>query len=358
MNHKKVTSVLLSAAMCASMVVTPVMADETVAPTEAQNTEATEKQEPEVTEKKETKAAEKKETEETTAKETEAPETKEVEETKAAEEQNPEETEASEEKKPEETEAAEEQKPEETEAPEEQKPEEAETAEEKQGDEETANRPSVNANSGKCGEYVTWSLSGTTLTITGKGSMTSFSEFDGQSAENKVFAPWTLQAASITKVIISGTVTTVGSYSFKGFTSLTSVSFPESMKAIGKNSFEDCEKLTSITYPAKLESISDSAFKNCKSLSSIVIPNTVTKVGMGAFEGCTSLTSATLSNKRRQGLWVGAFTPFGYVKDPKNRNHLIIDEEAANTVRYIFRLYLNGMGVNSKNHLLTSIKHS
>lgn len=67
---------------------------------------------------------------------------------------------------------------------------------------------------------------------------------------------------------------------------------------------------------------------------------------------------ATLSNKRRQGLWVGAFTPFDYVKDPKNRNHLIIDEEAANTVRYIFRLYLNGMGVNSKNHLLTSIKHS
>ena len=70
MNHKKVTSVLLSAAMCASMVVTPVMADETAAPAEAQNTEATEKQEPEVTEKKETKAAEKKETEETTAKET------------------------------------------------------------------------------------------------------------------------------------------------------------------------------------------------------------------------------------------------------------------------------------------------
>jgi len=67
---------------------------------------------------------------------------------------------------------------------------------------------------------------------------------------------------------------------------------------------------------------------------------------------------ATLSNKRRQGLWVGAFAPFGYVKDPKNRNHLIIDEEAANTVRYIFRLYLNGMGVNSNNHLLTSIKHS
>ena len=255
MNHKKVTSVLLSAAMCASMVVTPVMADETAAPTEAQNTEATEKQEPEVTEKKETKAAEKKETEETTAKETEAPETKEVEETKAAEEQKPEETEAaeeqkpeeteaSEEQKPEETEAAEEQKPEETEAPEEQKPEEAETAEEKQGDEETANRPSVNSNSGKCGEYATWSLSGTKLTITGKGSMTSFYEFDGQGGDNKVYAPWALHAASIEEIVISGTITTVGSYSFKDFVNLTSVTFPESMKAIGSHAFDNCEKLS------------------------------------------------------------------------------------------------------------------
>ena len=56
---------------------------------------------------------------------------------------------------------------------------------------------------------------------------------------------------------------------------------------------------------------------------------------------------ATLSNKRRQGLWVGAFAPFGYIKDPQNKNRLIIDDEAANTVRYIFRLYLNGMGVTS-----------
>lgn len=56
---------------------------------------------------------------------------------------------------------------------------------------------------------------------------------------------------------------------------------------------------------------------------------------------------ATLSSKRKQGLWVGAFTPYGYTKDPNNKNHLIIDEEAAEIVRYVFQLYLQGMGVTN-----------
>ncbi len=56
---------------------------------------------------------------------------------------------------------------------------------------------------------------------------------------------------------------------------------------------------------------------------------------------------ATLAAKRNQGLWVGAFTPYGYVKDPENKNHLLIDEEAADVVRYVFDLYINGMGFTS-----------
>ena len=50
MKHIKITSVLLSAAMCASMVMTPVpvMADETEVPSETQTTEESEMEEPEV----------------------------------------------------------------------------------------------------------------------------------------------------------------------------------------------------------------------------------------------------------------------------------------------------------------------
>jgi len=56
---------------------------------------------------------------------------------------------------------------------------------------------------------------------------------------------------------------------------------------------------------------------------------------------------ATLSSKRREGLWVGAFAPYGYIKDPNNKNRLVVDEEAAEIVRYVFSLYLSGVGVTS-----------
>ena len=56
---------------------------------------------------------------------------------------------------------------------------------------------------------------------------------------------------------------------------------------------------------------------------------------------------ATLSSKRKEGLWVGAFAPYGYIKDPNNKNRLVIDEEAAEIVRYVFSLYLSGMGITS-----------
>lgn len=56
---------------------------------------------------------------------------------------------------------------------------------------------------------------------------------------------------------------------------------------------------------------------------------------------------ATLAVKRKQGLWVGAFAPYGYIKDPNNKNHLVIDPEAAQVVKYVFKLYIEGYGITS-----------
>lgn len=47
--------------------------------------------------------------------------------------------------------------------------------------------------------------------------------------------------------------------------------------------------------------------------------------------------------KRRQGEYIGAFAPYGYLKDPADRHHLLVDEEAAAVVREIFSWYLGGM---------------
>ena len=53
---------------------------------------------------------------------------------------------------------------------------------------------------------------------------------------------------------------------------------------------------------------------------------------------------SVLNNKRKNGEFIGAFAPYGYRKDPQNKHRLLIDEEAADIVRSIFRWYvLDGM---------------
>lgn len=50
-----------------------------------------------------------------------------------------------------------------------------------------------------------------------------------------------------------------------------------------------------------------------------------------------------LEIKRRRGEFTGSFAVYGYLKDPENRNHLRIDEFAADVVRDIFRWKIQGI---------------
>ena len=51
---------------------------------------------------------------------------------------------------------------------------------------------------------------------------------------------------------------------------------------------------------------------------------------------------SNLEVKRKKGDFVGAFAPYGYRKSEADKNRLEIDEEAAENVRRIFRMYLQG----------------
>ena len=50
-----------------------------------------------------------------------------------------------------------------------------------------------------------------------------------------------------------------------------------------------------------------------------------------------------LEVKRKSGQYIGAFAVYGYLKDEANKNHLIVDEYAADIVRDIFSWKLEGM---------------
>ncbi len=47
-----------------------------------------------------------------------------------------------------------------------------------------------------------------------------------------------------------------------------------------------------------------------------------------------------------EGKFMGTTAPFGYRKDPQDKNHLIVDEATAPTVRLIYSLALEGYGTN------------
>ena len=59
-------------------------------------------------------------------------------------------------------------------------------------------------------------------------------------------------------------------------------------------------------------------------------------------EDLSSSIRSTLAHKRKAGSHVGAFALYGYRKDLRNKNQLVVDLPAAAVVRRIFQLYLDG----------------
>ena len=52
---------------------------------------------------------------------------------------------------------------------------------------------------------------------------------------------------------------------------------------------------------------------------------------------------SSLKAKQKEGKWVGGRTPFGYDKDPDNKNHLVVNTEQASIVKRIFDLSIDGL---------------
>lgn len=60
-------------------------------------------------------------------------------------------------------------------------------------------------------------------------------------------------------------------------------------------------------------------------------------------DGSENIKSA-LNIKRKAGQFTGSFAPYGYLIDPNNKNHLIVDSVASEIVKEIFIRYANGDG--------------
>ena len=140
--------------------------------------------------------------------------------------------------------------------------------------------------SGTWGE-LNWTLDDVgTLTISGSGPMNSFSY---QSAE-----AWHAYKTEIKEVIIASGVTSIGTFAFDDYKSLSRVIIPESVIIIYNAAFRGCSSLEKIIIPNGVKVIGADCFEGCSSLTSVNIPSSVTELNAFIFANCTNLTSITV----------------------------------------------------------------
>ena len=156
--------------------------------------------------------------------------------------------------------------------------------------------------SGKCGENVTWTISGSyndlTLTISGTGKMENYLVDKGLlfkkiPDEKQKRPPWDDYGSRIKKVIVEDGITSIGDYAFN-LICLYSVTISDSVESIGDSAFNNCVSLTSITIPDSVTYIGSSAFNHCNSLTSIKLSDNVTGINYATFQSCYYLRNIKL----------------------------------------------------------------
>ena len=173
----------------------------------------------------------------------------------------------------------------------------------------------VSAQRGSCGTGVSWALADGTLTISGEGNMTDFTDPRYGSSN---LPSWDIYKDNIVKVVIEGGVKHVGSYAFYDYSNLQAVTFAEGVKSIGSSAFYGCEGIKELLFPSSMKIISgqhntnedaepqvstfgmggtgtaymsSEAFRGCAGLTSVTIPRGVIGVGSGTFKNCRNLKS-------------------------------------------------------------------
>ena len=159
-------------------------------------------------------------------------------------------------------------------------------------------------------ENIFWSIEGGVLTVSGKGAMPDF-EYDEKAMST---APWIQYADSISLIIISDGITSVGNNSFSFLRNADRIDIPESVTSIGDYAFDGCGSNTNnfqltlpknLTYlgehslegmamsriilPAGITEIKAATFYKCHNLSYVAIYGKLTKIDEEAFYGCSSL---------------------------------------------------------------------
>lgn len=83
------------------------------------------------------------------------------------------------------------------------------------------------------------------------------------------------------------------------------------------------------------------SYLNPDSVSNIIVPITNVMNDNYCYQTSKKIRQV-FDYKRRNGQYIGSFAPYGYIKDPANKHQLLVDTEAAETVKRVYSMLLQG----------------
>ena len=204
------------------------------------------------------------------------------------------------------------------------------------------------AQSGQCGENLTWTFEDGTLTISGYGPMYEYGAYGPAVPWNHLkfsiktvvieagitrMAPVSFDCQNLKEAYYTGTleqwcgieflgmyanplcdadyfyvngellsgqiripegVTAISRAAFAGYSNMTGVVIPDSVTVIGNEVFYSCGSLTDVSIPDSVTVIGDHAFYDCISLEEVHLPDSVTTIGDHVFINCSSLQEVNI----------------------------------------------------------------
>lgn len=130
------------------------------------------------------------------------------------------------------------------------------------------------------------------------------------------------------------------------------------LSRLGRNYIEVGNYIEQIfpLFDIRFIAINDSidSYKDPKSINNVMVPFK----NLMNDEYCRDISNkirSVFNIKKKNGEFLGSFAPYGYIKDPENRHHLIVDPEPASTVKLIFKWSLEGMGRTAIAHKLNEL---
>ena len=137
------------------------------------------------------------------------------------------------------------------------------------------------ADSGNCGDDLSWSFRNGVLTISGSGPMTEYEDMDD--------VPWEPYRDEIEEVVVGEGVTALGDWSIYRMKNLRKVTLPQSLKRLETAVFCACDSLTELTLPDGIEHIGNLSVTDMESLVRVNVPDSLREMGLYGGESYNEL---------------------------------------------------------------------